>query len=82
MEKGDVLGHEFMGIVEDVGSEVKNIRKGDRVVTAFDIGCHKCDYCTGKQKLYSSCDNTNDSKQQEQLYGHRTAGKTTTQKVY
>jgi threonine dehydrogenase-like Zn-dependent dehydrogenase len=75
MEKGDVLGHEFMGIVEDVGSEVKNVQKGDRVVTAFDIGCHKCDYCTGKQKLYSSCDNTNDSKQQEQLYGHRTSGK-------
>ncbi|CAF0777330.1 unnamed protein product [Adineta steineri] len=74
MEKGDILGHEFMGIVEDMGSEVKHLKKGDRVVTAFDIGCHKCDFCTGKQKLYSSCDNTNDSKQQEQLYGHRTAG--------
>jgi threonine dehydrogenase-like Zn-dependent dehydrogenase len=74
MQKGDVLGHEFMGIVEEVGPEVKTIKPGDRVVTAFDIGCHtQCMYCT-KHKLFSSCDNTNDSKKQEELYGHRTAG--------
>ena len=38
MQKGDVLGHEFMGIVEQVGPDVKSVKKGDRVVTAFDIG--------------------------------------------
>ncbi|CAF1058167.1 unnamed protein product [Didymodactylos carnosus] len=73
LEKGDTLGHEFMGIVEDIGSEVKNLKKGDRVVTAFDIGCDRCVYCTD-HKLFSSCDSTNDSKEQEKLYGHRTSG--------
>ncbi|KAJ3040706.1 hypothetical protein HDV00_010599 [Rhizophlyctis rosea] len=73
LRRGDVVGHEFMGIVEDAGSGVKNIRKGDRVVTAFDIGCTSCQFCS-KHKLFSSCDNTNDSVKQEALYGHKTAG--------
>ena len=45
MHKGDILGHEFMGIVEEVGSEVKKINQGQRVVVAFDIACGSCDYC-------------------------------------
>ena len=40
MKKGDTLGHEFMGIVEQVGPDVKSVKVGDRVVTAFDIGAH------------------------------------------
>lgn len=44
----------FMGIVEDVGPAVKDIKKGDRVVAAFDLGCGSCFYC--KKDLYSSCD--------------------------
>lgn len=39
------MGHEFMGIVEEVGSDVKNSKKGDRAVVCFDIGCGKCFYC-------------------------------------
>jgi threonine dehydrogenase-like Zn-dependent dehydrogenase len=72
MRKGDLLGHEFMGIVEDVGPEVKNFKKGDRVVAAFDLGCGACMYC--KKGLYSCCDVTNTSDTQEMLYGHRTCG--------
>jgi threonine dehydrogenase-like Zn-dependent dehydrogenase len=57
MQAGDVLGHEFMGIVEEVGSAVKNLKKGDRVVVPFTIACGNCFYC--KRKLWSCCDNTN-----------------------
>ena len=52
MHKGDVLGHEFMGIVEEVGPEVKNIQQGQRVVVAFDIACGECDYC--KRQEYTA----------------------------
>src|SRR5437016_2828035 len=45
MEKGDVLGHEPMGIVEEVGTEVKKLKKGDRVVVPFNIACGKCWFC-------------------------------------
>jgi len=66
-----VLGHEFMGIVDDVGSEVKHLKKGQRVVVAFDIACGTCDYC--KREEYTGCDTTNPSKLMESMYGHRTA---------
>jgi len=72
MKSGDILGHEFMGIVEDIGSEVKNIKPGDRVVVAFDIACGSCWYC--KNQMFSACETTNDSKKQELQYGHNTAG--------
>ena len=42
MESGDILGHEFMGIVEEVGSEVKKLKRGDRVVIPFTIACGNC----------------------------------------
>ncbi len=59
MEPGDVMGHEFMGIVDEVGSDVKNVKKGDRAVACFDIGCGKCFYCQvlsslNPQKLLSA----------------------------
>ena len=60
-----------MGIVEEVGSEVKNIKRGDRVVEAFDIACGSCSFCN--EKLFSECDNTNPSADQEKLYGDRIA---------
>jgi len=71
MHTDDILGHEFMGIVDEVGSDVKKIQKGQRVVVAFDIACGKCDYC--KREEYTGCDTTNPSKLMEDMYGHRTA---------
>ena len=57
MMKGDIMGHEFMGIVEEVAPGVKNLRRGDRVVVPFTIACGHCHYC--KHDLWSACDNTN-----------------------
>ena len=57
MEKGDVLGHEFVGEVIEVGSQVRNHRVGDRVVVCSFIACGKCWYC--RNELYSCCDNGN-----------------------
>jgi len=71
MHEGDILGHEFMGIIEDAGPGVKTVQKGDRVVVAFDIACGMCDYC--KREEYTACDTTNPSKLMEQMYNHRTA---------
>jgi threonine dehydrogenase-like Zn-dependent dehydrogenase len=49
MLKGDLMGHEFMGIIEDVGPAVKSMKKGDRVVAAFDIACGHCFFCSKAQ---------------------------------
>lgn len=59
MEKGDILGHEFCGIVDEVGPEVERggLKKGDRVVASFQIACGACHYC--EQKLSSQCERTN-----------------------
>lgn len=73
MQPGDILGHEFMGVIHDVGPDVKNFKKGDRVVACFDIACGKCFFCD-KLKLFTCCDCTNPSKEEEKLYGDRTAG--------
>lgn len=72
MKKGDVLGHEFMGVVEEVGPAVTKFKKGDRAVASFELGCGKCVFC--KHDQYSSCDTTNPSTAMELLYGDRTAG--------
>ncbi len=57
MRSGDILGHEFMGEVVDVGSNVKNLKVGDRVVVPFTIACGNCFFC--KRGLFSACDNSN-----------------------
>jgi threonine dehydrogenase-like Zn-dependent dehydrogenase len=57
MVPGDIMGHEFMGEVVEVGRETKNVKVGDRVVIAFPISCGQCAQC--KQGLYSTCENSN-----------------------
>src|SRR5690349_23037895 len=57
MQSGDIVGHEFMGEVVEVGPEVKNLKVGDRVVVPFPIACGACFFC--KQELYSLCENSN-----------------------
>jgi len=56
IDEGDILGHEPMGVVEEVGSEIRNISPGDRVVIPFNISCGHCWMCD--QKLYSQCETT------------------------
>jgi threonine dehydrogenase-like Zn-dependent dehydrogenase len=56
MDEGDILGHEPMGVVEAVGSEVSQIQPGDRVVIPFNISCGHCYMC--EQQLYSQCETT------------------------
>eukprot|EP01105_Mastigella_eilhardi_P007764 TRINITY_DN1942_c0_g1_i4.p1 TRINITY_DN1942_c0_g1~~TRINITY_DN1942_c0_g1_i4.p1 ORF type:complete len:416 (-),score=100.23 TRINITY_DN1942_c0_g1_i4:620-1867(-) len=72
MQKGDILGHEFVGTVEQAGSEVRQIQKGMRVAVSCVIADGTCNYC--KQGMFSLCDNTNPSGLMEKLFGHRTAG--------
>lgn len=55
-----VVGHEFMGIVEDVGPGVRNVKKGDRVVVPFTIACGKCFFC--QHNLHPHCENSNPEK--------------------
>ena len=73
MQGGDVLGHEFMGVIEDVGKGVTNLKKGDRVVVPFTIACGGCWFC--KQQLWSCCDNSNpNSVVAENAYGFSPSG--------
>src|SRR5579871_2467267 len=73
MESGDVLGHEPMGVVEEVGRDVKNLRKGDRVVVPFCIACGSCFFCS--KGLFSCCDTTNpNAEMARKLMGHSPAG--------
>src|SRR5690348_15874377 len=57
MQKGDILGHEFMGEVVEVGREVTNLKRGDRVIVPFTIACCRCLFY--QRQLWSSCDNSN-----------------------
>src|SRR5690349_6472986 len=57
MQSGDILGHEFMGEVVEVGRDNTKLKVGDRVVVPFTISCGRCYYC--KQELWSLCDNSN-----------------------
>jgi threonine dehydrogenase-like Zn-dependent dehydrogenase len=73
MQRGDILGHEPVGKVVEVGPEVKKHRKGDRVAVSSVIGCGQCFYC--RQQEYSLCDNSNPNGfMQEKVYTYPTAG--------
>ena len=73
MEKGDILGHEPMGIVEEVGKAITKFKKGDRVVVPFTIACGKCWFC--EKTLFSLCDNTNPNHEvAEKAMGHSPSG--------
>jgi threonine dehydrogenase-like Zn-dependent dehydrogenase len=73
MKEGDILGHEFMGEVVEVGKSVHSLHVGDRVVVPFCIACGKCFFC--EQQLWSLCDNTNPNAwMAEKIYGYSGAG--------
>ena len=74
MQPGDILGHEFMGVVEDVGAE-STLAKGDRVVVPFTISCGKCFFCEKQQ--FAACDNSNPAETHgpsEMMFGHHAGG--------
>lgn len=73
MEEGDILGHEFMGTVEEVGRDVNNLQRGDRVVVPFTIACGNCEFC--RNQIWSACDNTNPNAHlMEAAYGYSGSG--------
>ena len=73
MEQGDILGHEFMGEVVEVGSAVRKLKVGERVVVPFPIACGRCFFC--EQQLYSVCENSNpNAYMAEKMWGHSGAG--------
>jgi threonine dehydrogenase-like Zn-dependent dehydrogenase len=73
MEKGDVLGHEFMGEVVEVGPSVRNLKVGDRVVVPFPIACGRCTMCA--RQLFSLCENSNPNAwMAEKMWGYSPCG--------
>jgi threonine dehydrogenase-like Zn-dependent dehydrogenase len=73
MQSGDIMGHEFMGEVMEVGRDNKKLKVGDRVVVPFTIICGECDQC--KRGNFSVCERTNPNKKAaDLLFGHTTAG--------
>ncbi|MBM4439615.1 MAG: glutathione-dependent formaldehyde dehydrogenase [Candidatus Rokubacteria bacterium] len=73
MQAGDILGHEFMGEIVEVGEAITNIRVGDRVVAAFPIACGGCFFC--KRETYSLCENSNPNAwMAEKMWGHSPCG--------
>ena len=73
MKAGDILGHEFMGEVMEIGDGVTTLKKGDRVIVPFPIACGQCYFCT--HDLWSACDNSNPNAwMAEKLYGFSAAG--------
>ena len=73
MEEGDILGHEFMGEVVEIGSEVKKLKVGDRVVVSFPISCGNCFFC--QREMFSLCENSNPNAwMAEKMFGHSPAG--------
>ncbi|KAF2669750.1 GroES-like protein [Microthyrium microscopicum] len=72
LAKGDILGHEFCGVVSEVGPDVKKVSKGKRYVASFQIACGDCFFC--KQKLSSQCEKTCSNTTAKAMYGNQTAG--------
>ena len=73
MERGDVLGHETMGEVVELGSEVSNLKVGDRVVVSFTIACGECFFC--QRGFFSGCERTNPGREKvAKQWGNSPAG--------
>ena len=73
MEAGDIVGHEFMGEIVEVGKSVSKLKVGDRVVVPFPISCGKCFFC--EKQMYSLCENSNPNAWlAEKMWGHSPAG--------
>ncbi|MFM2041643.1 MAG: hypothetical protein RLY86_219 [Pseudomonadota bacterium] len=73
MERGDILGHECMGEVVEVGRDTRTLKVGDRVVVPFTITCGHCDQC--RRGNYSVCENSNrNAALASKMFGHTTAG--------
>lgn len=73
MQKGDIVGHEFMGEIVEVGPDVHNLSEGDRVVVPFTIACGRCWFC--EQQYWSLCDNSNPNAWMvEKMYGQSPSG--------
>jgi len=68
LRKGSTLGHEAMGIVEEAGSQVTKVKKGDRVIVPFPVSCGHCWYC--EHGLWSQCDNSNDNFEVGGIFGY------------
>jgi S-(hydroxymethyl)glutathione dehydrogenase/alcohol dehydrogenase len=68
LPKGFVLGHETMGIVEEVGKDVTKVKKGDRVIVPFPVSCGHCWYC--EHDLWSQCDNSNPNGEAGGIFGY------------
>ena len=72
-QKGDIVGHEFMGEIVEVGREVTNLQIGDRVVVPFTIACGHCFFC--ERGMWSLCDNSNpNARVAEMMYGYSASG--------
>jgi threonine dehydrogenase-like Zn-dependent dehydrogenase len=73
MERGDIVGHEFMGEVMEVGADIRELKVGDRVVVPFTIACGRCTSC--RRELFSLCENSNPNAwMAEKLWGHSPSG--------
>lgn len=68
LHKGTILGHETMGIVEEVGKDVQKIKKGDRVIVPFPVSCGHCWYC--EHDLWSQCENSNENGEIGAIFGY------------
>ena len=73
MEKGDILGHEFMGIVEEAGAGHR-LKRGDRVLIPFQIACGSCHYCTRMETALCDTTNPEGAEKMKKLYGQAAAG--------
>lgn len=72
LSEGDILGHEFCGVVDTVGPDVQKVQVGRRYVASFQIACGDCFFC--KQKLSSQCERTCSNRTAAAMYGSQTAG--------
>jgi threonine dehydrogenase-like Zn-dependent dehydrogenase len=73
MKNGDIMGHETMGVVEEVGPDCTTLKKGDRVVIPFTIICGECEQC--RRGNFSVCERSNRNKDlADKVFGHTTAG--------